>query len=105
MRNPDSSGWSWYIPLHDGTVSVGFVMDEKSRTEKRRAMREACSLKEFFIEQIQFVPGVSKLLANAHPVSEVQSASDYSYSAASYYGDHYRIVGDAGGTGALLHPM
>lgn len=37
----DETGWSWYIPLHDGTVSVGFVTTKESSTLKRANIRLA----------------------------------------------------------------
>ena len=36
-------------------------------------------------------------LRNSGQPGAIKSASDFSYSASSYAGDHYRIAGDAGG--------
>jgi flavine halogenase len=42
--------------------------------------------------------GDGKLLGGGEGEGGVKSASDFSYSAPSYAGNGYRIVGDAGGT-------
>ncbi|KAK7047292.1 hypothetical protein VNI00_006523 [Paramarasmius palmivorus] len=93
----DESGWAWFIPLHDGTTSVGFVMDLATSNEKKRA---ASSTKQHYLDQFQFAPGLQKLigdgeLVTGHGKPDVQSASDYSYSADKYAGDHFRLIGDA----------
>lgn len=101
----DQSGWSWFIPLHNGTVSVGFVLtEEASRRKKKTHTKDQAndtdsngSLKGHYLNQFQFTPGLAHLLRNAALESEVKSASDYSYSASAFSGDHFRIVGDAAG--------
>jgi flavin-dependent dehydrogenase len=32
-------GWAWFIPLHNGTVSVGFVMDSETSAKKKATGR------------------------------------------------------------------
>jgi flavine halogenase len=101
----DESGWSWFIPLHDGTVSVGFVMDQTTSNEKKRA---SASMKEHYMDQFKFAPGLQKLIGEGELVTgrdkpDIQSASDYSYSADSYAGDHFRLIGDASGEGVYLN--
>ncbi|KAF5319307.1 hypothetical protein D9619_008582 [Psilocybe cf. subviscida] len=99
----DESGWAWYIPLSNGTVSVGFVMDKTISIRKKGKLREEkpdkYSLKTHYLDQMNFAPGLRELLKNAtlkEDIDEpVKSASDYSYSASCYAGDHYRLVGDA----------
>lgn len=105
MQSIDESGWAWYIPLHNGTVSVGVVMNQTLSNKKKaegRVGRDDYSLRQHYLDQLEFLPGVKNLLEFATlrddgytPV--VQSASDYSYSATNYAGNHYRLVGDASG--------
>lgn len=113
LVSADQSGWSWYIPLHNKTVSVGFVMSEDSSISKKKAMNTThptsnSVLKDHYVDQIRHAPGLQKLLGNARLLEleeeggGVKSASDYSYSATSYGGDHFRIVGDAGGKHIIL---
>ncbi|KAK7020672.1 hypothetical protein VNI00_017662 [Paramarasmius palmivorus] len=101
----DESGWSWFIPLHDGTVSVGFVMDQATSNEKKRT---SSTTKEHYMDQFKFSPGLRKLIENGQLVvnrgkPDVQSASDYSYSADKYAGKHFRLIGDASGMWRFIH--
>jgi len=103
----DESGWGWFIPLHNGSVSVGIVMDSATSAAKKAAgtvtsQGKGHSLKEHYLLQLDFVPGLKKLLAGASLKEDekgcaVRSASDFSYAATCYAGDHYRLVGDASG--------
>ena len=85
---------------------MGFVTTEESSVAKKAATRRGSEgrpvvdvvLKTHYLDQLQFTPGLASLLENARLSSEVKSASDYSYQATAVAGDHFRIVGDAGGT-------
>ncbi|KAF9032162.1 FAD/NAD(P)-binding domain-containing protein [Hymenopellis radicata] len=90
----DESGWAWYIPLHDSTFSVGFVLDSESNTKKKAGR----GIKEHYLAQLEFLPKFRDLLSDAklHDLKQgIQSATDYSYSASSYAGPYYRLIGDA----------
>jgi hypothetical protein len=91
----DGSGWAWFIPLHNGTVSVGIVMNQAMSVEKKRAAA-AESGKDFYLQSIQEARGVAHLLANAELATDVKHAADWSYSASAYASPYVRIVGDAG---------
>ncbi|PHH66063.1 hypothetical protein CDD81_588 [Ophiocordyceps australis] len=91
----DASGWVWFIPLHNGTHSVGIVQNQEMATAKKRKMAEPSS-KGFYLETLELVPGIKELLAKAELVSEIKSASDWSYSASNYAFPGVRIAGDAG---------
>ncbi|KAJ7157844.1 hypothetical protein C8R43DRAFT_1124994 [Mycena crocata] len=103
----DESGWAWFIPLHGKTVSVGIVMDSKISASKKAAGAAAAdgkpyTLQDHYFDQLQFVPRLKKLLGGAElrvdasgQIPTVKSASDYSYTAERYAGDHFRLVGDA----------
>ncbi|PYH49689.1 NAD(P)/FAD-dependent oxidoreductase [Aspergillus saccharolyticus JOP 1030-1] len=90
----DESGWVWLIPLHNGTVSVGIVRNQKTATAKKR--ESGLEQKEFYHDTLGLAPEIQLLLGRAELVSPVKSACDYSYSASSYAMSHARIVGDAG---------
>ncbi|TCD66634.1 hypothetical protein EIP91_001101 [Steccherinum ochraceum] len=79
----------WYYP-------------KKLPSRERKAAKPSKSLKDIYLNQMQSAPGVIELLEKATLVSEIKSASDYSYSATSYAGNHYRIAGDAG---AFIDPF
>ncbi|KAL5483577.1 hypothetical protein ACEPAI_8809 [Sanghuangporus weigelae] len=119
----DESGWAWLIPLHNGTVSVGVVMNQDIATakkeKKKKATSPAPSAREFYLEQLKLAPSLRAILHSASSlvaadrcedvkdntdeireraklISEIKSASDYSYSASAYSLPYARIVGDAG---------
>ncbi|KAL5048204.1 hypothetical protein BDW71DRAFT_178132 [Aspergillus fruticulosus] len=92
----DESGWAWFIPLHDGTTSVGVVRNQTIATEKKAA---APNMETYFDDALKLAPMLSELLhqtSTATRVTPIKSASDYSYHAASYSTPYTRTVGDAG---------
>ncbi|KAK6987423.1 hypothetical protein R3P38DRAFT_2574924, partial [Favolaschia claudopus] len=92
----DETGWCWFIPLHNGTTSVGVVMTEVASISKKKAMSgDDTSLKAHYLAELQRAPGLIKLLGDGELASEIKSAGDYSYSATAYAGPNYRLVGDA----------
>ncbi len=108
----DESGWAWFIPLHDGTTSIGVVMNERMYAEiakkalfpspfvfERMPHPHASSMASRYISALSLAPGLVDLV-NPHGKlvqGSIRSASDFSYSAPSYAGNGYRIIGDAGG--------
>lgn len=58
------------------------------------------SLTEHYLDQLQHVPGVRELIGDKGSFipGSTKSASDFSYSATRYSGDHFRIIGDAAST-------
>ena len=59
-------------------------------------------MKDHYLNQMQYTPRLSELLSEATLQSTIKTASDYSYAASSYAGDHYRLAGDAAGTRRLV---
>ncbi|KAJ7500064.1 putative halogenase [Mycena latifolia] len=98
----DESGWAWFIPLHAGRVSVGFVLkDDLARAKKAQVSGPDVNTTHY-LNQFKFVPGLKRLLGDGKFQGEVKSAGDYSYTAAQYAGPNYRIAGDAG---AFIDPF
>lgn len=91
----DGTGWAWFIPLHNGTTSVGLVMQQTSFTARKKAMKSP-NTKDFFMQNVHDAPMISELIENAELISEIKSATDWSYSATKYACPYIRIVGDAG---------
>ncbi|KAK4200409.1 tryptophan 2-halogenase, partial [Triangularia verruculosa] len=94
----DESGWAWFIPLHNGTTSVGVVMNQKLATEKKKTIPSS-GTSAFYHQTLRLTPNLLALMgpdAKLSPDAQVKSASDYSYSASSYAFPYARIVGDAG---------
>jgi flavin-dependent dehydrogenase len=94
-EDSDASGWCWYIPLHNGTHSVGLVQSQEIATAKKRELGSP-SGKDFYMTSMDLAPGIKGLLSKGELVSEIKAASDWSYSASSYAFPYVRIAGDAG---------
>lgn len=60
-----------------------------------------------YLSNISLAPGVVKLITPSGVLDEgsVKSATDFSYSAPSYAGNGYRIIGDAGGIPILYFTL
>ncbi|PHH90173.1 hypothetical protein CDD83_4332 [Cordyceps sp. RAO-2017] len=91
----DASGWCWFMPLHDGTRSVGIVQDQQMATNKKREQRSPSTL-EFYKQSLELAPRTKSLLEGAELVTDIKSASDWSYTASTYHLPYARICGDAG---------
>jgi flavin-dependent dehydrogenase len=83
-------GWFWFIPLADGSTSVGAVCWPyylKSRDKP---------LKEFFRDTIAFVPALAERLAGAELIDDqVYATGNYSYTSSRATGHRHILVGDA----------
>ena len=90
----DGSGWTWAIPLHDGTLSVGVVVHRDVYTERRRSLT---SLGDYFEHTLQRSPDVNSLILGAVREGEIRVWRDYSYFASEFAGPGYRLAGDAAG--------
>ncbi|KIP05710.1 putative halogenase [Phlebiopsis gigantea 11061_1 CR5-6] len=107
----DESGWAWFIPLHNGVVSVGVVMDKDISSEKRKRYTSGGDhterLRRFYLDELRRAPGLMDLLGGGQlreleGEAAVKTTSDFSYAARDYAGDHFRIAGDAG---AFIDPF
>lgn len=91
----DASGWAWFMPLHDGTRSVGVVQDQKMAAAKKKELGRPSTV-EYYKTCVDMAPGIKELLSGAELADDVKSASDWSYTASSYHLANTRICGDAG---------
>jgi flavin-dependent dehydrogenase len=85
-------GWFWVIPLHNGTLSVGIVMNKNAFAAKRR---KGASLQEIYHSEIATFPMVAEILAKAELVTGLQTEQDFSYISEECGGPGYFIAGDA----------
>jgi flavin-dependent dehydrogenase len=83
-------GWFWYIPLADGTTSVGAVC----RPEYVKS-RGKTDLTAFFMRTIALCSGVAERLKDATLVSSVTATGNYSYRAERMTGKNFILLGDA----------
>jgi flavin-dependent dehydrogenase len=89
-------GWFWFIPLHDGTVSVGYVtpIDEYKKSGK--------SLEELYRSQLDSAEEVKRLTAGATQASAFRNIRDWSYTCSRFHGPGWALVGDAA---AFIDPL
>ncbi|MDE2401424.1 MAG: tryptophan 7-halogenase [Burkholderiales bacterium] len=82
-------GWFWFIPLADGTTSVGAVCwPSYLKTRKN-------SVEQFFRDTLALCPALNDRLKNAQLVSEVEATGNYSYSCTTARGPNHLLLGDA----------
>jgi FAD-dependent halogenase len=84
-------GWFWDIPLHNGWMSVGAVMDSQTGQD---GMRHS-SPQRFLVEQITQAPYTRQMLQEAHLAYGPFVLKDWSYVSDEVVGDGYILVGDA----------
>ena len=91
-------GWTWTIPLHDGTTSVGLVVHEKYFQERKKTT----SVRDIFLEGIGRSRLASEAVAPAELVSDIRVEGDYSYLSTVLAGPGYFLSGDSA---AFLDPL
>src|SRR5438045_2507025 len=82
-------GWLWFIPLADGTTSVGAVCWPYYMKSRKTELRQ------FLLDTIDLSPALAGRLANATLVSPVSATGNYSYIAERTMGRNYLLLGDA----------
>ena len=82
-------GWFWFIPLADGTTSIGAVCWPYYLKSRQKP------LPEFFQDTIAMCPALAARLAGATLAAEVHATGNYSYSSTRSSGDRYLLLGDA----------
>ncbi|MEO6146790.1 MAG: NAD(P)/FAD-dependent oxidoreductase [Sulfuriferula sp.] len=83
-------GWFWFIPLADGTTSVGAVTWPyylKTRHKK--------SLEQFLMETIALCAPLSEKLQFAQLSSPVEATGNFAYECDHTHGSNYLLLGDA----------
>jgi flavin-dependent dehydrogenase len=83
------NGWFWFIPLSDGTTSVGAVCP--SEFFKNRST----DLPSFFRRIVASSPEIADRLRDAELVGEITATGNYSYLSKRTSGDRFLMVGDA----------
>ncbi len=83
-------GWFWFIPLADGTTSIGAVCWPHYLKSRKKP------LPEFFRDTIAMCPELAERLAAAELVDErVYATGNYSYTSTKSSGDRFLMLGDA----------
>ncbi|MGW4826611.1 NAD(P)/FAD-dependent oxidoreductase [Amycolatopsis japonica] len=89
-------GWFWYIPLNDGTHSVGFV------TAAANAAESGLDLPALFEAKVAESVHLKRHLSGATRVSAFRNARDWSYVCDRFAGPGWMLIGDAA---AFVDPL
>ena len=82
-------GWFWFIPLADGTTSIGAVCPPGYfKTRKGE-------LTDFFMKTIALCPEIADRLKQAELIAPAIATGNYSYRARRMSGRNFILVGDA----------
>ena len=83
-------GWFWFIPLADGTTSIGAVCWPRYLRSRKKP------LPEFFRDTIAMCPELAARLEGAELVgNEVHATGNYSYTSSRSSGERFLMLGDA----------
>lgn len=82
-------GWFWFIPLADGTTSIGAVV------WPRYMRAREVPLREFFASTLALCPPLAERLSAATMTTEVEATGNYSYTCDRSHGNNFLIIGDA----------
>jgi flavin-dependent dehydrogenase len=83
-------GWFWFIPLADGTTSIGAVCWPYYLKSRAKPMRE------FFADTIALCPRLAERLQGATLVDDaVHATGNYSYRGTACAGERFLLLGDA----------
>ena len=82
-------GWFWFIPLADGSTSVGAVTWPYYMKTRKKPLRD------FFLDTVALCPALAERLSDAELVSEVEATGNFSYVCDRSHGDNYLLLGDA----------
>ncbi len=82
-------GWFWFIPLSDGTTSIGAVCWPYYLKSRKT------DTAQFLQNTIALCPALAERLRDARPVSPVTATGNYSYSGERTAGPNYLMLGDA----------
>ncbi|MEO8752578.1 MAG: tryptophan 7-halogenase, partial [Casimicrobiaceae bacterium] len=82
-------GWFWFIPLADGTTSIGAVCWPYYLKSRKT------DVTRFFLDTIALCPKLAQRLENAALVEPASATGNYSYAARRPSGRNYLMLGDA----------
>jgi len=82
-------GWFWFIPLADGSTSIGAVVWPQVLQRRKKPAAD------FLMDLIALCPALAERLTDAERISEVEATGNFSYACARTHGDRYLLLGDA----------
>ncbi len=97
IQTQGKTGWFWYIPQHDDSISIGIVADHDYLFKRGTKDMEA-----IYFEEVAKAPGLQPRLKNATRCDIFRIQKEYTYRAKQVAGDGWCLVGDAFG---FLDPL
>lgn len=91
-----AKGWFWFIPLSDGTTSVGAVCPPAAFKDRQG------DVTGMFRQLIALCPALARRLEGATLIGPATATGNYSYGTDRMSGDGYILVGDAS---AFIDPV
>jgi flavin-dependent dehydrogenase len=82
-------GWFWFIPLKDGSTSVGAVCWPTYLKTRDKPVPD------FFMDTIALCPVLAERLKQATLLSGVEATGNYSYTSSAVRGPNHLLLGDA----------
>jgi flavin-dependent dehydrogenase len=82
-------GWLWFIPLADGTTSIGAVCPPDYLKSRKT------DVTTFFCDTIAKAPKLAERLSDAALIGPATATGNYSYQARNMSGSNYLLLGDA----------
>jgi flavin-dependent dehydrogenase len=82
-------GWMWFIPLSDGTTSIGAVCWPYYMKSRKT------NPSQFLLDTIALCPALQERLRNAQLIAPATATGNYSYTAKRTAGRKYLMLGDA----------
>lgn len=95
----DCSGWTWAIPLSDGTLSLGVVIHRDTYKKWKETLGDN---EKIYHRGLKLCPDIMKLIDGAKFQGELHEWMDYSYVADNFSGPNFRLAGDAA---AFIDPL
>lgn len=92
-------GWIWFIPLADGTTSIGVVTSD---TSELRGEGAGVDLGGYYERAIESAELVGELTRGARRVQPLRTQRDWSYCASRFHGPGFVLAGDAA---AFIDPI
>lgn len=86
-----AEGWFWVIPIADGKISVGVVMDLEKFNRLKLSPEDALN------RTIEEQPEVRKWVENTTRYMPVFATADFSYAVSQLTGNRWLLAGDAAG--------
>jgi flavin-dependent dehydrogenase len=92
LHTNTKDAWFWYVPMSDGTTSVGLIGDNEFILKRRETPEQT------FKTELNKCPGLKRRLQDATLASKFYVGKDFNFTTRLQAGDGWVLVGDAAGS-------